>query len=372
MLLFSCTQKNGSNEVKNDLKRLKFKEGNTSNLNYKITFIKLETSEMSLIDKVNQIEYKNDTLFLLDSSTSRLIAFNKNGAFLKAIGKKGNGPGEFVLPVSISLSNNKARLYVVDAGQKKLIEYDSNTLEYLTERKLKFDASCGCLLNNEEDWIWNDREYQSKRKDCYFLTTNANLEEKKHYIEKEFKSGYIMAPSVSIYKVGSETFGYLPFSPVIYKLSSDEAEPVYKVEYEGLEFPTITYMNEISNYGMSSYFDKLSKSGLISYNMLLGTAHYLLACFMANDVKYIGFYELQNGKSNIYKLDDFAHLLKCGQFDYVSSSIESTDFVLPLSPTSLKELEKKGYEYCNELKNILVKTTEEDNPILCIIEIERT
>lgn len=366
----SCTQRKEHSD--NEIKNLAFKNATAEEnptLDYELTFIKLETSESCLINRINQIEYKKDTLFLLDFATSKLLAFNKQGAFLQAIGKKGNGPGEFVIPLSISLSKDKTKLYIVDAGQEKLIEYDSHTFEFLTEKKLKFDASCGYPLN-EKCWIWNDQGYQNKEKDYHFLTTNSNFDIENHYIEKEFKSGYISGPSVSIYASNNKIYGYIPFSPVIYELSENEAVPAFRVEYENIEFPSSSYMNEISQNGSSSYFDKLSKSGYVSYNMILGANHHLLACYIVDNVKYIGFYNLQNDESHAYKLKDFAKLLKCGKFDYVSSSIESTHFVLPLSPNSLKKMEAKGYVFCDKLKEILLQTTEEDNPILCVIDMK--
>lgn len=71
----SCTQRKEHSD--NEIKNLAFKNATAEEnptLDYELTFIKLETSESCLINRINQIEYKKDTLFLLDFATSKLLA----------------------------------------------------------------------------------------------------------------------------------------------------------------------------------------------------------------------------------------------------------------------------------------------------------
>lgn len=339
-------------------------------LQYKTEFIKLETSDSCLITNVGQIEYKNDTLFVLDDAAMKLLAFDRQGRFLQAIGQKGNGPGEYALPVSIFLNEPETALYVIDGGQQKLIEYDANTFDYRDERKLPFNTSCVCSLDDGQHLIWNDIQYQDAETAFHFLTTDTDLDVENHYVEKEFKSGYIMAPSVSMFKSGQHVFGYIPFSSVIYELTANECHPIYSVKYDNFEFPTVSYMDEISNKGTYSYFNKLEESGLISYNKVLGNSHCLLSCFMVKDSKYIGCYNLQNKKGDVFLLKDFAHSLQCGQFEYAATSIKTDCFALVMMPSVLKQLDTEEYAFCNGLKSIVNKTSEEDNPIICLLTIK--
>lgn len=371
VVLFSCGGKNNVKDISGQAERLDFKlETNVKqlDLSYEMTFVRLETMDSCLIDRISQIESKGDTLFLLDANKSALFAFNKEGTFLHAVGNKGNGPGEYIWPSSIYLDISGKILYVVDAGQQKVIEYDSDTFAYLSERKLQFDATCGCPINNGY-WLWNDRGYQEKTGNFYYLSTDVGLSVEKHFLEKEFQSGYITGPAISIYQMNGKTYGYTPFSPLIYEFSSERAMPVYSVAYDDYTFPSVEYMNEISNNGSMAYFSKLSESGFISYNMVMGVDGCLLVCPMADGIKYIGFYDLKSGKSDFLRLEDFAGVLKCGVFDYVTSSVKSNCFILPLSSNSLKELEQEGYDYCVGLKTLLPEISEEDNPVLCMMKV---
>lgn len=375
LAIISCTQKKEKDDMQAinteclDFGRVKTGSDRPS-LQYKTEFIKLETSDSCLITNVGQIEYKNDTLFVLDDAAMKLLAFDRQGRFLQAIGQKGNGPGEYALPVSIFLNEPETALYVIDGGQQKLIEYDANTFDYRDERKLPFNTSCVCSLDDGQHLIWNDIQYQDAETAFHFLTTDTDLDVENHYVEKEFKSGYIMAPSVSMFKSGQHVFGYIPFSSVIYELTANECHPIYSVKYDNFEFPTVSYMDEISNKGTSSYFNKLEESGLISYNKVLGNSHCLLSCFMVKDSKYIGCYNLQNKKGDVFLLKDFAHSLQCGQFEYAATSIKTDCFALVMMPSVLKQLDTEEYAFCNGLKSIVNKTSEEDNPIICLLTIK--
>ena len=240
----------------------------------------------------------------------------------------------------------------------------------MDEWDLPCETSCVCSLGNDSCWVWNDRGYQSLDKDFHFLLTDRNLRNERHLVEKDFKSGYICGPFVSLFSMDGTVYGYVPFSSLIYKFSADGVIPFYDVEYKGFEFPTVSYMDKISNHGSKSYFGGLSESGYISYNMIMGVEDYLFSCFMAKEVKYIGIYNLSNKKSSVYALDAFSDLLSCGQLDYVALSTRPNNIVFPLNPYTLKELEKEGYDFDDDLKKILPKISADDNPILCVLKIK--
>ena len=50
-------------------------------------------------------------IYVLDSGATRIQKYDKNGKFLQTIGRKGQGPGEFERPISLSFDKNK-NLYV--------------------------------------------------------------------------------------------------------------------------------------------------------------------------------------------------------------------------------------------------------------------
>ena len=57
-----------------------------------------------------------NNIYILDKKAANIKIFNKDGNFLKIIGRRGEGPGEFVRPENVALSPNN-ELYVYDSGR---------------------------------------------------------------------------------------------------------------------------------------------------------------------------------------------------------------------------------------------------------------
>jgi len=58
-------------------------------------------------------------IYILDSGNQRIQKFSPEGKYLATIGRKGQGPGEFVSPSSLDI-DSKGYLYVLDSNQRKL------------------------------------------------------------------------------------------------------------------------------------------------------------------------------------------------------------------------------------------------------------
>ncbi len=63
-----------------------------------------------------------ENIYLLDSRQRKILKYDKEGRFIKTIGKVGQGPGEFVFPLKLFL-DEKDNLYVNDQG-RSIIVYD--------------------------------------------------------------------------------------------------------------------------------------------------------------------------------------------------------------------------------------------------------
>lgn len=72
-------------------------------------------------------------IFVADVKGHYVAKYNWNGEFIKKIGKKGQGPGDFRAPTFLSCINNKILVY--DLGNKRIVEIDDD-LENLKYYKL--------------------------------------------------------------------------------------------------------------------------------------------------------------------------------------------------------------------------------------------
>ena len=99
-------------------------------------YVKLESTEASLIGELSQVETFQGRIYILDTyKTGTLFVFSKTGVLLSKLEKKGNGPGEFIFPHSFKI-DSQGYLYVLDRTLNRLLKYKANDLTFIEEVKL--------------------------------------------------------------------------------------------------------------------------------------------------------------------------------------------------------------------------------------------
>lgn len=66
----------------------------------------------------------NETIVILDQYGADVFLFSKDGKFIKKLGSKGEGPGEYRSPTRLQVDKS-GNIYVFDASSYKIIVYDS-------------------------------------------------------------------------------------------------------------------------------------------------------------------------------------------------------------------------------------------------------
>jgi len=67
---------------------------------------------------------ENKDIFISDVKGHFVAKYNWNGKFIKKIGKKGKGPGDFLVPSLLNAVKNKVLVY--DGGNKRIVEIDDD------------------------------------------------------------------------------------------------------------------------------------------------------------------------------------------------------------------------------------------------------
>jgi len=76
----------------------------------------------------------NGDLYVTDGyGGARVVKFSREGKFLKEWGKRGNGPGEFMLPHNVAV-DSQGRVYVTDRDNQRIEVFDAEG-KFLTEWK---------------------------------------------------------------------------------------------------------------------------------------------------------------------------------------------------------------------------------------------
>ncbi len=103
----------------------------------KITVIPLETNESCLISKPKKVLFRKTKIYIQDFY-NHLYQFNSNGKFIKEIGKKGRGPGEYIQMAGFDIDEND-NIYIID--MVKVLMYNSNG-KFIKCIDLNLDIEC--------------------------------------------------------------------------------------------------------------------------------------------------------------------------------------------------------------------------------------
>jgi len=83
-----------------------------------------EETEERMFQSISMLDVDEEgRLYILDEQAGNIKVFDRDGGFTKTIGRKGQGPGEFGLPISLTLTPDR-QIIVNDMGQRKLLFFD--------------------------------------------------------------------------------------------------------------------------------------------------------------------------------------------------------------------------------------------------------
>jgi hypothetical protein len=162
-------------------------------------------------------------LYLCDMRACNIKKFSPQGNFLKTIGKKGQGPGEFSMPSQIAVSGN--RLFVFDIGNRRLC---CLTLEGEHIRCISIQYTEGlprhiqALLNGDILVLREVSYYQEKDKpqDIIIHTYSPELEQKKTLFK------YPVLRNIFRNIDGMFTNIIQPFSPYVYMSAAPDGRVI--------------------------------------------------------------------------------------------------------------------------------------------------
>jgi hypothetical protein len=97
----------------------------------------LEEHDDALIGEIQWIQAFDDYILIFDFFIAKkLFVFDKNGKFLRQIGKTGRGTGEYIQVMDFCIDTEKREIYLLDSGSRKMLKYNLDTGEYISSINL--------------------------------------------------------------------------------------------------------------------------------------------------------------------------------------------------------------------------------------------
>jgi len=88
------------------------KDYQLSDIAKRIEYIELEANKESFIGEINRINFINDKIIILDRTLQKILLFSFDGKFIRTIGKRGKGPGEYTRLYDLDVNETNEEIYV--------------------------------------------------------------------------------------------------------------------------------------------------------------------------------------------------------------------------------------------------------------------
>ncbi len=188
----------------------------------------LETTDKSLIGYVKEILETSNFIFILDIQQNKVLCFDKNGRYIKQIGKNGKGPGEYLRPIDILYSKKDKCLWVYDSKSRKIIAY-SQEGKILNEKKISF--YCKNFIETPNGYlafIGNSPFGRKNNRNVKFLKLD-----KEFNILKKIKGGNGFTHDIGTYVASLENSQIFvePFNYGIFELRDDNIEKMVSFDF---------------------------------------------------------------------------------------------------------------------------------------------
>lgn len=337
-----------------DCSEIADKAFNLSEIVSSFSIIPLETNDTCLIGEVSKLEFYKDEILILDKIYSdRLFVFNKEGKYLRDIGRRGAGPDEYMQINDFSIDKKNNIIYVL--CDKKKVFFYSLSGQYMGRTDVDFFADA--------------MEYKDNR--FYFLCDRMNrgnliVTDMKGTIKYEDFPNEQMGDNLLMlihpFLQRDSTLLYTRYlDNNIYEIHLDTSKVAYKVNFGKDEIA----FDDLKDIPHQKVKDKLAHSrGKIKY--LIENKDYMQMLFFDNNIPCIAVYNKRNRTNSVHffknYIDDLTGL-PSSLFEYVTERDEFVAVVQPSIVGEIENLTEKGQEVFKS-----VDMSEDSNPILYLVK----
>lgn len=362
MSISSCRQAGGSKTGSTEESVLYFAKGEkvASQLPFaQEKMIQLEETDSSLIKSVTQLFCGKSEIYLFDMPQQVVFVFDYEGNYVRRLQRTGSGPEEYVLMTSISINEELNQITVVDSGER-VLSYTLDTFDFVEASR--FPGLSVEKVGKDKLLAFNTlpQEKEGKQYDSHLLVYSPKGEILEEHIPIDFPSGRVMYPSYRFFRYMNDLYFYPPFLPVVYKYDEEGLQKYYTLQFEGLEFPTIEFLQETEKQG-KSYLKELTKNELVYSMQFFETESYILTPFNAGMKAYAGIYDKQKQQGYYVMRRELGK--PTTQVDMLKVMATKDDcFVTVVTPSANADAIVE-----NELLRKLINSSN-GNPILCFLK----
>ena len=332
-------------------------------------FATLETTQNSLIGKIEDMQFSDNKIFVFNSvfGNSEILVFDKTGHFLNKIGTKGNGPNEYLSIRSFSINSYKNYIAVFDSYKRKILKYDYSG-KYLESSPLMNE--CGFIIKSR--FISKDRMLCVNGVNSHTSTIIFECDENLQNINIISRSG-LRCDGLFCYSnnpIAVDSKYYInPLSNILYKWIDNESIPAFKIDLNVKQYIPEKEVIVGDDY-LKSYMTSLKK-GFFPLSGIFESDKYLL--FVQS-----GYFTLWNKNENTGTgsmcgfangTKDILPLSACSVVNGTAN--EFTSLLLNKDLDEIKNFYNRNHIQPNaKISNLINKNKIEDNPTVVFYHLK--
>lgn len=114
---------------------------------------------------------RNGNIYLLDDKLFKVLVLNKQGKFIREFGGKGQGPGEFQIPINF-LVKASGEVIVTDLKNRKFAVYKKDG-KFIEDIKFSFRSSGGFMLANG-NFLFKETKFPESQSESFKVALNLH------------------------------------------------------------------------------------------------------------------------------------------------------------------------------------------------------
>jgi len=375
LFLFSCSNlqisnfREGAEEIVIDVKNPT--AISLDSMINRVEYIKLETTNESLFKSISQILFVDS--FIVISDQSVVHVFDLSGKFIRSLGRRGQGPCEYIDVDYLTVNPADNSLTIYDRGLDREIHYNITDGSYMYTQTKPFMAFSFEYLESgfkAYDFIATSDPKLGKYKKNSLIVTDKDNNIIFGDLDKYYKNDiYSFTMLKQLYRFGNKVYFSPDFSNMIYQVTDSMVIPKYYLNIASTGMPPID--RSITNEIMTDYFKRY-----IVFNgefIELKDLSYI-SVFVPNGNRPFVIYSHSRKKTYFTTLDGthpmFLFIRKPPIARYQDNAV-----VFEVSPWHLLENKEKLYEYFRSYKSLLddlfTGLDEESNSILVICHLNK-
>jgi hypothetical protein len=348
-----------------------------SSLFKRVTPIPLETTDESLIGKIDKFQIFDGKIFVLDRDLATgLFIFDMDGKFIRRTGRVGQGPGEYEQLFDFTIDEINSEIYLFDDSYHILV-YDVNTGKYIRQINIVERRSSN-YIQCSNGRLYIDANNKSEEDGDYLLyeidTQTGKC--KKSWLPAEYNKGWM-----GYWSYGNRFFaGSCQRSPKYAQLFMDT---VYSIENEGV----IPFLTVRSNRWTTEKDVKRANDDVMKMDAVVTDRVYGINYFVeGKDIIFFtvledGFHQLhvvcdnRNGGKNVRIAEWLVNDILCegglfGTWMLCCSDEKGVYSVLPIEFLSLTENLDEKIKKDVPNREALLTAKDDDNPMILYFEYE--